>query len=102
MDLRGLHQALHPCWVGKRINYLQRTQWKNLSNWIKENQGYLFEITVPKTSIAQVVINKKPHEKITILEAKSFVTTDKADLNVWKFNLKGREYALEFHPNPFF
>lgn len=72
---------------------------KIISNWIKENQGYLFEITVPKTSIAQVVINKKPHEKITILKGEKFYnTTDRADLNVWKFNLKGGEYAFRISP----
>jgi alpha-L-rhamnosidase len=72
---------------------------KIISNWVKENQGYLFEITVPKTSIAQVVINKKPHQKITILRGKTFFNKiDKADLNNWKFNLKGGEYAFRISP----
>lgn len=72
---------------------------KIISNWVKENQGYLFEITVPKNSIAQVVINKKPHQKITILRGKTFFnTTDRADLNDWKFNLKGGEYAFRLSP----
>ena len=72
---------------------------KIISNWIKENQGYLFKITVPKTSIAQVVINKKKHHKITILKGKTFSnTTDIADLNDGKFNLKGGEYTFRLSP----
>ena len=70
-----------------------------ISNWVKENQGYLFEITVPKNSIAQVVINKKPHQKITILKGETFFNkTKKANLNDWKFNLKGGEYAFRLSP----
>ncbi|MAT88903.1 MAG: hypothetical protein CL532_10235 [Aestuariivita sp.] len=72
---------------------------KIISNWIKENQGYLFKITVPKTSIAQVVINKKTHQKITILKGKTFFnTTEIADLNDGKFNLKGGEYTFRLSP----
>ena len=72
---------------------------KIISNWVKENQGYLFEITVPKNSIAEVVINKKPHQKITILKGKTFFnTTNRANLNDWKFNLKGGEYAFRLSP----
>ena len=68
---------------------------KIVSNWTKENQGYRFEITVPENSIAQVVINKKSHQKITALKNKTFFnTTDIANLNEGKFYLKGGEYTF--------
>jgi alpha-L-rhamnosidase len=72
---------------------------KIVSNWTKEDQGYLFEIIVPENSIAQLVINKKPHQKITFLKGKTFFNTlDIAELNQSEFNLKGGEYAFILSP----
>ena len=76
---------------------------KIISNWVKENQGYRYEITVPKTSIAQVVLNKAPDQKITILKGiEHFNDKDIAELNDGEFNLKSGEYAFRLSYNHFY
>jgi alpha-L-rhamnosidase len=72
---------------------------KIISNWVKENQGYRFEITVPKNTIAQVVINKKAYQEVTILKSERvFNTSEIADLKDGEFNLKGGKYNFMLSP----
>ncbi len=72
---------------------------KIISNWVKEDEGYRFEITIPKNSIAQVVINKKAHQEINLLSGKSVLSDSEiADLKDGEFNLKGGEYDFMLSP----
>ena len=70
-------------------------QGKILSHWKKQGHGYRYEISVPEGSIAQVVLNKKPTQKITTLgkdEPINYAITEKPSIG--KFNLKSGAYVF--------
>ena len=73
---------------------------KITSDWIKEKEGsYLYKIGVPKTSIAQVVLIRKPHQKITIIGGKEFLNLDhKEDIKDGEINLKSGNYVFRISP----
>lgn len=69
---------------------------KITSHWIKEKEeGYRYKISVPKTSVAQVVLIKKLHQKITILEGQEYLdSNNNEDIKDGKFNLKSGNYVF--------
>lgn len=73
---------------------------KIISNWIKEkDDSYHYKITVPKTSIAQVVLIKKPDQKITIIEGQEFLNSNyKEDIKDGEINLKSGNYEFRISP----
>ena len=73
---------------------------KIISDWIKEKEdSYRYKISVPKRSIAQVVLIKKPHQKITIIEGQEFLNSNyKEDIRDGEINLKNGNYEFLISP----
>ena len=72
---------------------------KIISSWVTNNGGYRYEITVPKSCIAEVVLNKTAHQRIIILKGKEHLNTSEIDdLKDGKFILKSGKYAFSIPP----
>jgi len=70
-------------------------QGKIESQWSREAQGYRYEITIPEGSIAQVELNKKPSQKITILEGEANLISEiREKISTGKFNLSSGTYVF--------
>lgn len=69
---------------------------KIISNWTKENdESYRYIISVPKASRAQVILTKKPDQKINLLEGKEYLSLeDIAGLKDGDFTLKSGKYVI--------
>lgn len=73
---------------------------KIISKWEKQENGYRYEISVPKASIAQVSLNKEKHQKIAVIKGGSFLNKDeKEDVKDGEFKLRSGEFIFEIsHP----
>jgi alpha-L-rhamnosidase len=72
---------------------------KIISSWVTDNGGYRYQITVPKSCIAEVVLNKTSHQRIIILKGKEHLNTSEIDdLKDGKFILKSGKYAFSIPP----
>jgi|TARA_Y100000385_G_scaffold270887_1_gene310337 alpha-L-rhamnosidase len=70
-------------------------QGKILSQWNREGQGYRYKITVPQGSVAQVELNKKASQKITILGGdENLISEIREKLSTGKFNLNSGTYVF--------
>tara|TARA_A200000113_G_scaffold213314_1_gene215632 strand:- start:3989 stop:4783 length:795 start_codon:yes stop_codon:yes gene_type:complete len=70
-------------------------QGKIESRWSYEAQGYRYEITIPEGSISQVELNKKPSQKITILEGEANLISEiREKISTGKFNLSSGTYVF--------
>tara|TARA_B100000575_G_C23133770_1_gene658159 strand:+ start:94 stop:2529 length:2436 start_codon:yes stop_codon:yes gene_type:complete len=75
---------------------------KIISQWRKQEQGYQYEISVPEGSVAQVKLNKKYYQKITVLKGQKHLSkVDESDLNNGRFNLHSGDYVFLVSPNDF-
>lgn len=70
-------------------------QGRILSQWSREGQGYRYKITVPQGSVAQVELNKKASQKITILGGdENLISEIREKLSTGKFNLNSGTYVF--------
>lgn len=70
-------------------------QGKIESRWSYEAKGYRYEITIPEGSISQVELNKKPSQKITILEGEANLISEiREKISTGKFNLSSGTYVF--------